>query len=48
MLWMGKQLWELGRDTSVAVKADEQHGYTGCMLWESKFLFLGSGCVRTC
>lgn len=27
MVWVGKQLWELGRDTSVAVKADAQHDY---------------------
>lgn len=51
MVWVGKQLWELGRDTSVAIKADVQHDYTGYTLWElweSRFLFLGSGSVRTC
>lgn len=51
MAWVGKQLWELGRDTSVGYievyMAYEQHGYAGYMFWESKFLFLGSGCVRT-
>lgn len=48
MAWMGKQLWELRRDTFVAIKTGDKHGYTGCMLWEPKFLFLGSGYVRTC
>lgn len=33
MAWVGKQFWELGRDASVAIKAVEQHGYTGYILW---------------